>query len=183
MSTEHWATFKFGANTTGLIEGVMDICPPLEDVSAIMFTGYKLRATSAPQEIKITVSALAGNTVTGYYGSVGNLGSPTGTVPASAVNNGILLTPLALIGGATDQDDNGKYSNDPQTIIRDCKSVTRLLISVSDFQGTGTLSQWSGHLYLTFKFIRRAPGFFSPGKRTKWQSKLRDAYVEQGDGF
>jgi hypothetical protein len=185
ISSEHSATFKFGANPTGLLQGVLDVSPPLSDVSAVFFTGYKLRATTAPREIKITVSAMSGNTVDGYYGEVGNLNDPALTrVPAGPNNNGVLLTPLALIGGATDQDDNGKYSNAPQLILKDCKQmITRLLIDVSDFSGQGTLSQWDGHLYITFKFVRSPPGFYSPGKRSRWQEKLRDAYVERGDGF
>jgi hypothetical protein len=184
MSSEHIATIKFGANATGRMEGVLDISPPLTDVSAVLFTGYKLRSTTAPQEIKITVNALAGNTVDGYYAEVGNLSDPAlALVPRGPNNNGVLLTPLALVGGATDQDDNGRYSNDPQLLLKDCKSISRLIVNVSDFSGQGTLSQWDGHLYLMFKFVRAPATFYSPAKRTIWQQKLRDGYVERGDGW
>lgn len=168
------------------MEAVVDISPPLHDVVAIECIGWKLRATAAPQEIKISVRGDCGSTVDGYYGVAGNLSSPALTqVPQGPNNNGILLTPLALVGGATDQDDNGFFSNNPQTIITNCNgAITRLQFNVSDFSGTGTLSQWDGHLYLKLKFYRKAkPDFYSPAKRTKWQEKLRDAYVERGDGF
>lgn len=186
MTTEHFATFKFGANASGLMEAVADISPPLENVLAIQFIGWKLRATTAPQEIKITCAANAGWTPDGYYAVVGNLSDPAlAQVPPGPNNNGILITPLALVGGATDQDDNGFYSNQPQTVLTNCKgAITRLQFYVSDFSGQGTLSQWDGHLYLKFKFIRVAkPDFYSPAKRTRWQEHLRDAYVERGDGF
>jgi hypothetical protein len=184
--TEHFCTFKFGANSSGLMEAVADISPPLENVVAVQLVGWKLRATTAPQEIKITVNSTAGWPPDGYYAVAGNLSDPTLTqVPQGPNNNGALLTPLALVGGATDQDDGGFFANQPQTLLTNCKgAITRLQFNVSDFSGQGTLSQWDGHLYLKCKFLRVAkPDFYSPAKRTRWQEHLRDAYVERGDGF
>lgn len=184
--TEHFATFKFGANTGGIMDAVADISPPLDNVVAVQFIGYKLRANVAPQEIKIVLNGLAGWTPEGYYAAAGNLSDPALTqVPQGPNNNGILLTPLALAGGLTDQDDSGVFANNPQTVMTNCKgAITRLQFAITDFSGQGTLSVWSGHLYLRFKFLRLAkPDMYSPAKQTTWQKRLRDGYVERGDGF
>jgi hypothetical protein len=108
--------------------------------------------------------------------------SPTGgPIPQSPNNNGVLITPLLLPAGQTDQDDTGEFSNQPQQILRNCGTVSRIQINLSDFSGQNVLSQYSGVLYLKLKLVTGPDDMYSPAKRADWQNRLRDGYV--GDGF
>jgi hypothetical protein len=183
MASEHRCTLKLPSCTSGRGDFYFDLTPGLGDVVAVYFLGYKLRATTAPQELKLVFGSEAGHTVDGYYAVGGDLNSASGSVPQAPNNNGVLLTPLLLTGGATDQSDNGSFSNQPQLILHDCGTVSRIRVSLTDFGGAGNLSQYDGHLYLQLKFVRRAPGFFSPERQVKWQRHLRDNYVGDGTGW
>lgn len=186
MAAEYFATFRLPANTTGRMQCFADIQPALGNVVSMQFIGYKLSATTAPEQIKIQLDSSIGQLQRGYYAVAGDLNQPAGTIPPTPNNNGIMLTPRLLPAGETDQDDSGLYANQPQTVMTKCNgNISRLQFSVSDFNGQGTLSQWSGHLYLKFKFICLPPGSTiyedSPAKRKKWQTELRTGYV--GDGY
>jgi len=186
MASEHRLTLKLPANTAGRGEFYFDISPPLTDVVSVDFIGYKLRASTVPQEIKITLDAQVGDTVDGFYSEGANMELPAGTIPTPPNNNGILLTPLALAVGLTDQTDDGLYSNSPQRVlVRARGAMTRVRLGVSDFSGQSTLCQWDGHLYLHFCVTRLPPGSTIydgdlPKRRKGWQEDLRDQYI--GDG-
>lgn len=185
MAYECFATFRLPANTTGIMRCTADIQPALTNVVSMQFIGYKLRATTAPEQIKVQLDAGIGQLQRGYYAVAGDLNVPAGVVPPTPNNNGIMLTPNLLAVGLTDQDDAGFYSNQPQTVMTKCNgAISRLEFTISDFQGGGTYSQWSDHLYLKFKFVCLQPGSTiyedSPAKRKAWQSELRDEYVGTG---